>query len=86
MVVTVAALFFYIGFYVLRSQRKKVSTGAEDMIGKVGEARSEINAQGGRVFVRGEIWIASCEGVIPAGAKVEVVRLEGLKVFVKKAD
>jgi membrane-bound serine protease (ClpP class) len=85
MALTMAALFFYIGYFVIRSQRRKSECGMEGMLGLIGEARSEIKKEGGHVFVHGEIWKAESEEVIPAGSSIQVVRMEGLKLFVKKA-
>jgi len=84
--IAVAAIFFYIGYFVLRAQRKRIITGEEGMIGLIGEARSEVNAREGRIFVRGEIWMARAAEPIPAGSKVQVVKIEGLLLYVKKAD
>jgi membrane-bound serine protease (ClpP class) len=86
MTIAVAAIFFYIGYFVLRAQRRRIVTGEEGMIGLIGEARSEVNANEGRVFVRGEIWMARAAEPIPAGSKVQVLKLEGLLLHVKKAD
>jgi membrane-bound serine protease (ClpP class) len=72
-----------IGYKVVSTQRKKVKTGSEGMNGLVGEARSEINQEGGQVFVRGELWKAVSPEIIPKGSMVEVVSLDGLTLHVK---
>jgi membrane-bound serine protease (ClpP class) len=82
--VVMALICFLIGYYVIRSQRSKIETGVEGMEGTVGEARSDISAQEGKVFIRGEHWKAVSQESIPAGSKVEVVRVEGLLLHVKK--
>jgi membrane-bound serine protease (ClpP class) len=84
LVVVMALICFLIGYYVIRSQRSKIETGVEGMEGTVGEARSDISAQEGKVFIRGEHWKAVSQESIPAGSKVEVVRVEGLLLHVKK--
>jgi membrane-bound serine protease (ClpP class) len=84
LVVVMALICILIGFFVMRSQRSKIETGTEGMEGTVGEARSDISAGEGKVFIRGEHWQAVSEESIPAGSKVEVVRVEGLLLHVKK--
>ena len=37
-------------------------------------------------MVHGELWNASSERPIPAGARVRVVKLDGLKVEVEQVD
>jgi membrane-bound serine protease (ClpP class) len=84
LVVVMAAICILIGYFVVRSQRSKIETGVEGMQGMVGAARSDISAEEGRVFVRGEHWKAVSTESIPAGSKIEVVRVEGLLLHVKK--
>jgi membrane-bound serine protease (ClpP class) len=55
----------------------------ETMIGKTVNAQSRIDAQGGRVFIEGEIWNAVSETAIEAGQGVEVTGIEGLTLKVK---
>jgi membrane-bound serine protease (ClpP class) len=90
LIVTMAALTA--GFFAfavgagLRAQRRKVTTGREGLVGAVGVARSQLNPEG-TVFVQGEIWTAeSVDGVIPAGSRVRVTQVEGLRLRVKKEE
>ena len=54
--------------------------------GAVGVARSELTPEG-TVFVQGEIWTAeSVDGPIPAGGRVRVTRVDGLRLRVKKEE
>ena len=60
----------------------------EGLVGKVGEARTEIDDDGS-VFVAGEMWSArSGSNSIPVGSHVRVVRREGftLVVEIEKAE
>ena len=66
----------------LSHQRKSV-TGEEGMVGESGVAKTDINNQG-KVLVHGEYWNASSERPIPAGARVRVTKVEGLKVEVEQ--
>jgi membrane-bound serine protease (ClpP class) len=52
------------------------------MLGESGVAKTDI-LDDGKVFVRGEYWNASSPHFIPAGSRVRVVKVEGLKVEVE---
>src|SRR5437879_6364421 len=67
---------------VLLSHRTKSTTGEEGMIGEQGIAKTEIHNEG-NVFVHGEYWNAFSNRPIPAGARVRVVKVQGLKVEVE---
>ena len=53
------------------------------MLGKTVTAQSRIDAQGGRVFIEGEIWNAVSETPVEAGQSVEVTGIAGLTLKVK---
>jgi len=65
----------------VRAQRHRVSSGAEGLVGEVGEARSDL-APRGQVFVHGELWDATSAAPVRRGAAVRVVRVEGLRLHV----
>lgn len=70
----------------LRAQRRRPTTGREALVGALGEARSDL-APNGVVFVQGELWTAeSVNGLIPAGTRVRVVDVEGLRLKVQKEE
>lgn len=54
----------------------------ENVIGQIGEARTDINPEG-TVYLGSEEWTARSETVILEGAKVKVVRREGLILSVE---
>ncbi|RME26387.1 MAG: nodulation protein NfeD [Deltaproteobacteria bacterium] len=85
-VVVLAALVVTIGYKVIKTQRSRITTGREGMIGQKGKARSRVTADGGTVFVRGEYWKASSDEPIEEGSKVEVVGVDGLELKVKRVD
>ena len=66
---------------------KKEDTNAGRYLGKIGIVTSEINniAAVGQVKVLGNVWSArSSDGsIIPAGASVLVLRIEGVKLIVE---
>jgi len=88
MVAITASLFVFIISYAIRAQFKKPVTGPEGMVGEVGMAKSNLNPNG-KVQIHGEIWnaaIQSGEEMIKKGEKVEVIRVEGMTLTVKKRE
>jgi membrane-bound serine protease (ClpP class) len=69
---------------VLVAQRRQPSNDLQALIGKIGEARTEINAEGS-VQVSGELWSAKSEKPIEAGSAVRVVQRDGFVLIVEKA-
>ncbi|MFZ8845186.1 NfeD family protein, partial [Thermoflexus sp.] len=56
----------------------------EARVGRIGEARTDLNPVG-MVHVAGELWTAESEaGMIPAGTPVQVSGVEGLRLRVRK--
>ncbi|MGH7351494.1 MAG: NfeD family protein [Candidatus Methylomirabilales bacterium] len=79
---TTAFFVFAIGA-VFRAHRRQPATGREGLVGQVGVARTRLNPDG-LIFIRGEIWNATCaEGAEP-GEQVQVTAVAGLKLKVKK--
>ncbi len=76
---------------VLRSRRWKQSAGAEQLLGAEGEVTAAVELTGangagqGMVFVHGELWRAVAQQQIPRGARVRVVKVEGLTLHVEPA-
>ncbi len=80
----VAGFFIFAVGAVWRARRRKVVTGAEGLVGSVGEVRSPLNPTG-LVLVQGELWKAtSIEGPIEAGEQVVVTAVDGLRLSVKR--
>ncbi len=79
-----AAFFAFVIAKVIRAQKRRPWTGMEALLGREGEARSDLNPSG-MVFVDG-LWQAEAEDPpIPAGSKVVVVGYEGLRLRVRSA-
>ena len=68
---------------VYLSQKRKSIVGEEGMVGEAGVAKTEVHAEG-KVLVHGEYWNASAEKPIPAGARVRVLKVDGLKLEVEQ--
>ncbi len=79
-----AGFFGFIVAKALQAQRRPSVMGVEALVGRLGEARTDLNPIG-MVHVAGELWTAESEtGIIPAGAPVQVVGVEGLRLRVRK--
>ena len=65
-------------------------TNLDRVIGRTAGVTEDIDndASTGAVYVDGKTWTARSAGgeVIPAGTKVEIQRMEGVKLFVKKSE
>ncbi len=85
--VPTALICIYLMRIVLRSMSWKAAVGSEALAGTIGEVREALLAAGpggrGSVFVSGELWRAEAREAIPAGARVKVVRVEGLTLHVE---
>ena len=68
------------GLYAI--SRKKVVTGAEEMIGSVGEAMADFEGEG-RVWIHGESWRAVSPAAVKKGQKVRVIEKDGLLLKVE---
>lgn len=78
--VAIALLLIYL---VTRSQRERVTTGAEGLI----DAEGDVAAWGssaGHVLIHGEIWNARGEEALAKGDKIVVTAVDGMTLFVKK--
>jgi membrane-bound serine protease (ClpP class) len=76
-----------IGYFVLRSQRRRPTTGTPAILGQVGVVRKALDPTG-FVFMDGELWTATAEdlpegGSLPVGSHVEVVAIDGLRLTVR---
>lgn len=71
--------FIWLG---LKAQTRKVMTGAEGLVGKVGRVRKPLVEDGsvysGTVFVYGSLWNAESATPIAKGARVRVEAIDGL--------
>jgi membrane-bound serine protease (ClpP class) len=81
-----ALIFIFLIRLAVRSQLAKVLTGKAGLVGLTGESRTEINADGGKVFVAGELWRARSHDTIPAGKTVKIVKAKGLEVLVEAVE
>lgn len=72
-----AGFFFFVMHVVIRSFRKPVVSGKEQMVGSLAEVQHGFNRDG-QVFVHGEIWQATSDTPMQAGDKAVVTGMDGL--------
>jgi len=80
-------MFFVILMFAIQARFEPVRMGAESLVGRYGYATSQIS-RAGQVQLGGEQWsaqLAPGEDSLPPGARVQVVRVEGVKLVVKSA-
>jgi membrane-bound serine protease (ClpP class) len=68
---------------VVRSQRRRATTGYDGMIGQRGIAETSLDPEGW-VLVAGERWRAVADPAVPAGEPVTVLSVDGLRLRVQK--
>lgn len=86
--IATAASFFVIVSFAIRAQRVPISVGEESLVGRTGLARTALDPSG-QVQVASELWsaeLAEGEDPIEMGERVQVVRVLGLRLVVKKSD
>lgn len=79
----ISGILALLSFKALSVQRLPKQVGAEGMIGMTSTAHGDVHEKG-KVFVDGALWEARSESPIRAGAPVEVVGVEGLRLVVKE--
>ena len=79
-----AFIIIFLMRLVLKSRRWKSATGKEEMIGEEGVVTMplSVNAEG-MIRVHGELWRAVSKANVSEGAKVRVLRVDGLKLEVE---
>jgi membrane-bound serine protease (ClpP class) len=80
-----AGITMFLVSIVIQARRNKVLTGPSGMIGEVGVTRTALEPEG-QVLVRGEYWDAVAAANIPAGTRVRVKSVTGLKLVVEPAS
>jgi len=81
----VLALSAAIYWYAIQAMRQPVQTGAEGMVGEIGEV---VESGGANLFVRArsEIWHAESAAPLREGDRVKVVAVEQLTLRVQKLE
>jgi membrane-bound serine protease (ClpP class) len=79
------AFFWVAARKVVEADSARPRHELEDLIGAVGEAKSDIQAEGS-VLAAGELWSARSEKLIPTGSRVRVVGREGFILLVERIE
>jgi len=83
-IVFAVAFIIFVIYAIVKGQRRKLSAGVEDMIGKEAVVQTILNPKG-TVLAEGELWTAIAEGSkIEPGEEVIITKVEGLKLWVTK--
>lgn len=83
-IIFAVALVIFVIFAIVKGQRRKLTTGVENMVGKVAVTQTELNPTG-TVLAEGELWTAIAEGSkIKADEEVVITKVAGLKLWVTK--
>jgi len=84
----ISGFFVFVITYVVKARIKRPVTGLEGMIGEEGVAKTDLNPYG-KVWIWGEMWnarVESNEEVIKKGETVKVIKVEGMKLIIKKKE
>jgi membrane-bound serine protease (ClpP class) len=79
------AFFTFAVTKAVKARLTKPTTGTEGLVGEIGTASTPI-APTGKVSIHGEFWNATSDQPIEAGAKVQIIGVENLKIKVKKIE
>ncbi len=80
-VLTAGFSLFVVGMGV-RAMRRRPATGREEMVGLVGIVQTALTPHG-QLAVHGELWEAISDRPLQPGDKAEVIRIDGLRLYVK---
>lgn len=82
---TISSFMLAVGYLVVRTQRRRATTGAEGLVGEIGVVRERLEL-GGKVFVHGEYWNAVSDTPLEVGDSIEVMSVErGMRLRVRRA-
>jgi len=80
-----AALFIGVIGFAVKNRHKPVVSGAEEMVGAIGEALEDFQGRG-RVRVHSESWVAHSDRPVRVGQRVRVVAMDGLTLQIEEVD
>ena len=83
-IIFAVAFIIFVIYAIVKGQRRKLSAGIEEMIGKEAVVRTTLNPKG-TVLAEGELWTAIAEdSTIESGEEVIIAKTEGLKLWVTR--
>jgi membrane-bound serine protease (ClpP class) len=83
-VIVAAVVIYFITIWTLRTYRKQVAAGREELIGKTGVVKTALTPKG-LVLVEGEHWAAVIDkGRAEPEEEVIITKVDGLRLTVTK--
>ena len=83
-IVLAAAFVGFVVYAIVEGQKRKLSAGVEEMIGKEAVVRTTLSPKG-TVLAEGELWTAIAEdSTIEAGEEVIITKTAGLTLWVTR--
>lgn len=83
--ISAGGFFWLMTTKILEARGKELSHDLSGLIGAIGEARTDIHAEGS-VYLKGEMWTAHSDEKIKAGSRVKVLAREGFFLHVKEVE
>jgi membrane-bound serine protease (ClpP class) len=84
-IVIISLFFVAVISIAVKAQMRKPATGIEGMIGIKGKTITGVH-EGGKVFIKGEVWNASSDDTIEEDQLVKVTGVKGLNLKVEKTE
>lgn len=81
-VLSTAAVFFFLVSLAVKAQRRPKAVGLEALVGAVGEV--SVPLPRGKILVEGEIWDAVSDEPVEKGEKVRVLAVDGMVLKVER--
>ncbi len=87
-IAVLSSVMVFIAYKAVEVSRMRRPSIEQQLLSSIGVAKTSIGElEPGVVYVLGEEWTAySVKGSIPAGSKVRVVRVDGLKLYVESVE
>lgn len=83
-IIIIVAFIVFVVIWVVRAHQRKITTGREELVGKVAVAETALNPRG-TVLVEGEYWTAVVDsGRVEPEEEVIISRVDGLKLTVTR--
>jgi membrane-bound serine protease (ClpP class) len=83
-IVFAVAFIVFVIYAIVKGQRRKLSAGVEEMVGKEAVVRTTLKPKG-TVLAEGELWTAIAEdSTIEPGEEVIITKTDGLKLWVTR--
>ena len=80
---SVGGILLFLLRLAIKSHQVKVTTGRAALEGMMARARTDIDREGGKVFLHGEMWEAVSEEPVASGSKVRVLAARDLVLTVE---